>query len=98
MDVVFVIILSTLILFHALEHFYIFSGIIIICIIFNRLNRNTSSRVTSLFEMSIKKMINFAKSFLFNDSDQKICFFLEIYKFGQHIVCHNLSLLKIKHK
>ena len=35
------------------------SGIIIICNLFNRLNRNTASRVISLFEMPIKKIINF---------------------------------------
>ena len=36
-----------------------FSGII--CNLFNRLNRNTASRLISLFEMPIKKMINFAR-------------------------------------
>ena len=39
-----------------------FSGIITICNLFNRLNRNTASIVISLFEMSIK-MINFARLF-----------------------------------
>ena len=37
-----------------------FSGIITICNLFNRMNRNTASRVISLFEMPIKKIINFA--------------------------------------
>ena len=40
-----------------------FSGIITIYYLFNRLNRNTASRVISLFEMSIKKIINFARLF-----------------------------------
>ena len=40
-----------------------FSGIITICNLFDRLNRNTASRVISLFEMPIKKIINFAKLF-----------------------------------
>ena len=48
------------------------SGIITICNFFNRLNRNTASRVISLFEMPIKNMINFARLFLFDDSAQKI--------------------------
>ena len=39
------------------------SEIIIICNLFNRLNRNTASRVISLFEMPIKKIINFARLF-----------------------------------
>ena len=39
------------------------SGIITICDLFNRLNRNTASRVISLFEMPIKKIINFARLF-----------------------------------
>ena len=38
-----------------------FSGIITIYYLFNRLNRNTASRVISLFEMPIKKIINFAR-------------------------------------
>ena len=38
-----------------------FSGIITICNLSNRLNRNTASRVISLFEMPIKKIINFAR-------------------------------------
>ena len=45
---------------------------ITICNLFDRLNRNTASRVISLFEMSIKKIINFARLFLFDDSAQKI--------------------------
>ena len=49
-----------------------FSGIITIYYLFNRLNRNTTSRVISLFEMSIKKIINFERPFLFDDSAQKI--------------------------
>ena len=49
-----------------------FSGIITIYYLFNRLNINTASRVISLFEMPIKKIINFARLFLFNDSAQKI--------------------------
>ena len=49
-----------------------FSRIITICNLFDRLNRNTASRVISLFEMSIKKIINFARLFLFDDSAQKI--------------------------
>ena len=56
MDVVSVIILSTLISIS-------FSGIIIIYYLFNRLNRNTASRVICLFEMPIKKIINFARLF-----------------------------------
>ena len=48
------------------------SGIITICNLFNRLNRNTASRVISLFEMAIKNMINFARFFLFDDSAQKL--------------------------
>ena len=40
-----------------------FSGIITICNLFNRLNRNTASRVISLFEMPKKKIINFARFF-----------------------------------
>ena len=49
-----------------------FSGIITICYLFNMLNRNTASTVISLFEMPIKKIINFARLFLFDDSAQKI--------------------------
>ena len=74
-----------------------FSGIITINYIFNRLNRNTASRVISLFEMLIKKIINFERLFCSMIVLRKSSF-LEIYKFGQHIACHNLSLLKIKHK
>ena len=66
-------------------------GIITICNLFNRLNSNIASRVIKLFEMPIKKIINLGGFFIY-DSAQKI------YKFGQHIACHNLSLLKIKHK
>ena len=40
-----------------------FRGIIIISKLFNRLNRNTASRVISLFEMPIEKIINFARLF-----------------------------------
>ena len=40
-----------------------FSGIITKCNPFNRLNRNTASRVISLFEMPIKKIINFVRLF-----------------------------------
>ena len=40
-----------------------FSGGITICNLFNRLNRNTASRVISLFETPIKKIINFTKLF-----------------------------------
>ena len=40
-----------------------FSGIITICNLFNRLNRNTASRVISLFEMPLKKIINFVRLF-----------------------------------
>ena len=40
-----------------------FSGIITIYYLFNRLNRNTAIRVISLFEMPIKKIINFARLF-----------------------------------
>ena len=43
--------------------FISFSGIITIYYLFNRLNRNTASRVISLFEMPIKKIINFARLF-----------------------------------
>ena len=42
-----------------------FSGIITICNLFKRLNRNTASKVISLFEMPIKKNI---KAFLIDDS------------------------------
>ena len=66
-----------------------FSGIIIICNLFNRLNRNTASRVISLFEMPIEKTINFARLFCTTNVLRKSSF-LEIYKFGQHIACHNL--------
>ena len=45
-----------------------FSGIIPICNLFDRLNRNTASRVISLFEMPIKKII----IFFFDDSAQEI--------------------------
>ena len=38
-----------------------FRGIITICNLFNRLNRNSASRVISLFEMPIKKIIDFAR-------------------------------------
>ena len=48
------------------------SGIITICNLFNRLNRNTASKVICLFEVPIKKIINFARLFLFDDSAQKI--------------------------
>ena len=40
-----------------------FSEIITTCNLFNRLNRNTASRVISLFEMPLKKKINFARLF-----------------------------------
>ena len=40
-----------------------FSGIITISYLFNRLNRNSASRKISLFEMSKKKIINFARLF-----------------------------------
>ena len=40
-----------------------FSGIITIYYLFNRLNRNTASSVISLFEMPIKKIINFERLF-----------------------------------
>ena len=40
-----------------------FSGIITIYYLFNRLNRNTASRVINFFEMPIKKIINFARLF-----------------------------------
>ena len=40
-----------------------FGVIITICNLFNRLNRNTASRVFSLFELAIKKIINFARLF-----------------------------------
>ena len=40
-----------------------FSRIITISNLFNRLNRNTACRVISLFEMPIKKIINFARLF-----------------------------------
>ena len=49
-----------------------FSGIITICYLFDRLNRNTASRVISLFEMPVKKIINFCEAFLFDDSAQEI--------------------------
>ena len=38
-----------------------FSGIITIYYLINRLNRNTASRAIGLFEMPIKKIINFAR-------------------------------------
>ena len=40
-----------------------FSGIVTICNLFNKLNRNIACRVISLFEMPIKKIINFARLF-----------------------------------
>ena len=40
-----------------------FSGIIIRCNLFDRLNTATASRVISLFEIPIKKIINFARLF-----------------------------------
>ena len=40
-----------------------FSGIVIICNLFNMLNKNTASRVIILFEIPIKKIINFARLF-----------------------------------
>ena len=40
-----------------------FSIIITISNLFNRLNRNTARRVISMFEMPIKKIINFARLF-----------------------------------
>ena len=40
-----------------------FRVIVIISNPFNRLDRNIASRVISLFEMTIKKIINFAKLF-----------------------------------
>ena len=73
-----------------------FSGIITIYYLFNRLNRNIASRVISLFEMPTKKIINFVTLFCSTIVLRKTS--LEIYKLGQHIACHNLSLLKIKHK
>ena len=39
------------------------SGIIIVGNLFDRLNRYTASRVISLFEMLVKKIINFARFF-----------------------------------
>ena len=41
-----------------------FSGIIIISNLFNRMNRNTASRRISLFEMPMKKIINFKNLYL----------------------------------
>ena len=40
-----------------------FSRIIIILNIFDKLNRNTSRRLISEFEMFLKKIINFARLF-----------------------------------
>ena len=40
-----------------------FSGMVIICNLSNKLNRNTASREISLFEMPIKKIFNFARLF-----------------------------------
>ena len=40
-----------------------FFGIITICNLFDRLGRNSASRVISLFEMPLKKIINFARLF-----------------------------------
>ena len=40
-----------------------FSGIFTICNLYDRLDRNNASRVISLFEMPIKKIINFARLF-----------------------------------
>ena len=48
-----------------------FSGIIIMSNLFNRLNRNTTSRVISVFEMPIKNY-QFCEAFLIDDSAQKI--------------------------
>ena len=73
------------------------NGSITICNLFSQLNRNTASRVISLFVMHIKKIINFARLFHLAIVLRKSSF-LEIYKFGQHIACHNLSLPKIQHK
>ena len=74
-----------------------FSGIIPLCNLFDKLNRNTASRVISLFEMPKKKIINFSRLYCSTIVLRKSSF-LEIYKSGQHIACHTLSLLKIKHK
>ena len=40
-----------------------FNGIIIICNLFNKMNRNTASRVISLFKMPIGEIINFVMLF-----------------------------------
>ena len=40
-----------------------FSGIITLCNLFDMLNRNTASIMISLFQMHIKKIINFARLF-----------------------------------
>ena len=40
-----------------------FCGISTICNLFNWLNGNATSRVISLFEMPMKKIINFARLF-----------------------------------
>ena len=76
-----------------------FSGMTIINNPYNMLNKHITRRVISLFEMLIEKIISFVRVFhlmiVLKSS------FLEIYKFDKfdkHIVCHNLYLLKIKHK
>ena len=48
------------------------SGIITINYLFNRLNRNTASRVISLFEMPNRENYQFCEAFLLDDSAQKI--------------------------
>ena len=74
-----------------------FGGIIIISNLFNKLKRNTASRLISLFKMPIKKIINFVSLF-YSMIVLRNSRFLEIYKFGSHNARHNLSLLKIKHR
>ena len=54
-----------------------FSGVIIRNL-FNRLNRNTASRVIYLFEMPMKKIINFAMLFYPTIMLRKACFFINL--------------------
>ena len=60
-----------------------FSGIITKCNPFNRLNRNTASRVISLFKMPIKKIINFVRFFCLTTVKPffKMCKFICFPKF-----------------
>ena len=58
-----------------------FSGIITIYYFFNRLNRNTASRVISLFEMPIKKIINLITFYYLFELITKIKFSYNLFEF-----------------